>query len=206
MTTLPGTGEPAAHALARYRCFLPDLAGLAGLRRAGPGALDSNTFQCFPFWVEKIFPAGLKSGENRTVSSTPVAVRQRMGSAERFFQRSLYLLLVVGFTALAGTGKLDFLSLVLGGSALVLRGYHLLKKRRSYRIPERWTNYLTILYFLFYALDYFLLSQSFVSATVHMVLFIMVVKIFSVQRDRDLLYLQLLPFLIVLAPAVLTVH
>ena len=27
---------PAAHALARYRCFLPDLAGLAGLRRAGP--------------------------------------------------------------------------------------------------------------------------------------------------------------------------
>ena|GEM_PF-4682061 len=31
------TGRPAAHALARYRCFLPDLAGLAGLRRAGPG-------------------------------------------------------------------------------------------------------------------------------------------------------------------------
>src|SRR5437762_2415468 len=89
-----------------------------------------------------------------------------MGSAERFFQRSLYLLLVVGFTALAGTGHLDFLSLVLGGSALVLRGYHLLKKKRSYRIPERWTNYLTILYFLFYALDYFLLSQSFVSGAV----------------------------------------
>jgi hypothetical protein len=36
------TGEPAAHALARCRCFLPDLAGLAGLRRAGPGAIDSN--------------------------------------------------------------------------------------------------------------------------------------------------------------------
>ncbi len=33
-----GTGHPAAHALARYRCFLPDLAGLAGLRRAGPGS------------------------------------------------------------------------------------------------------------------------------------------------------------------------
>jgi len=31
------TGEPTAHALARYRCFLPDLAGLAGLRRVGPG-------------------------------------------------------------------------------------------------------------------------------------------------------------------------
>jgi Uma2 family endonuclease len=31
------TGRPTAHALARYRCFLPDLAGLAGLRRVGPG-------------------------------------------------------------------------------------------------------------------------------------------------------------------------
>src|SRR5581483_11619535 len=28
--------KPAAHARARYRCFLPDLAGLAGMRRAGP--------------------------------------------------------------------------------------------------------------------------------------------------------------------------
>jgi hypothetical protein len=38
------TGYPAAHALARYRCFLPDLAGLAGLRRAGPGIFNSNIF------------------------------------------------------------------------------------------------------------------------------------------------------------------
>jgi hypothetical protein len=28
--------RPTAHARARYRCFLPDLAGLAGRRRAGP--------------------------------------------------------------------------------------------------------------------------------------------------------------------------
>ena len=34
------TGEPTAHARARYRCFLPDLAGLAGLRRVGPGTLQ----------------------------------------------------------------------------------------------------------------------------------------------------------------------
>src|SRR5271163_1284561 len=31
------TGGPTAHTLARCRCFLPDLAGLAGLRRVGPG-------------------------------------------------------------------------------------------------------------------------------------------------------------------------
>ena len=28
--------RPTAHARARYRCFLPDLAGLARVRRAGP--------------------------------------------------------------------------------------------------------------------------------------------------------------------------
>jgi len=33
----PDTGEPTAHALAHYRCFLPDLAGFTGLHRAGPG-------------------------------------------------------------------------------------------------------------------------------------------------------------------------
>ena len=126
------------------------------------------------------------------------------GSAERYFQWSLYLLLVTGFAALAGTGKLDFLSLAVVVPALLLRGHHLFKGN-SFTIPERWTNYLTILYFIVYGLDYFYLSQGFVSATVHLVLFIMVVKIFSVQRERDLLYLAVLSFLMVLAAAVLTV-
>ena len=35
------TGRPTAPILARYRCFLPDLAGLAGLRRVGPGTEES---------------------------------------------------------------------------------------------------------------------------------------------------------------------
>jgi hypothetical protein len=34
---IKSAGLPTAHVLARYRCFLPDLAGLAGLRRVGPG-------------------------------------------------------------------------------------------------------------------------------------------------------------------------
>ena len=34
--------RPTAHARARYRCFLPDLAGLAGVRRAGP--MPDSTF------------------------------------------------------------------------------------------------------------------------------------------------------------------
>jgi len=132
------------------------------------------------------------------------AAKVSPGSAERFFQWSLYLLVVVGFTALMGTNKLDLPSLVLVLPALLLR-VTLLLMRKSFVISERWTTYLTILYFAFYAADYFYFSQSFISATVHMVLFSMVIKVFSVRRDRDLLYLAVLSFLMVLAAAVLTV-
>lgn len=137
-------------------------------------------------------------------SSVPVP-NPRSGSADRFFQWSLYLLLVTGFSALLSTNHLDFPSLVLVVPALLLRGYFLMTGRQA-MLPERWTTYLTLIYFAFYAADYFYLSQSFVFATVHMVLFSVVVKIFSVRRERDLMYLAILSFLLVLSAAVLTVQ
>jgi protein-glutamine gamma-glutamyltransferase len=135
---------------------------------------------------------------------TAVYEPQRRGSAEKFFQASLYLLLVTGFAALTSTGKLDLPSLAIVAPALLIRGLHLVRGK-SVMISERWTTYLTLFYFAFYAADYLFISQSFINATVHLVLFSMVVKIFSVQRDRDLLYLAVLSFLMVLAAAVLTV-
>ncbi|HKD13845.1 MAG TPA: transglutaminaseTgpA domain-containing protein [Candidatus Angelobacter sp.] len=138
------------------------------------------------------------------MASIPAAARPHITIAEKFFQGSLYLLVVMGFCALASTSKLDAFSVVLVAFALLLRGYHLYRGT-TISIPERLTSYLTLFYLIFFALDYFFLSQGFVSATVHMVLFIMVIKIFSVQRDRDLLYLAVLSFLMVLAAAVLTV-
>ena len=126
------------------------------------------------------------------------------GSAERFFQWSLYLLLVTGFMALMGTNSLDAPSLVVVIPALLVRAY-LMLMRKSFTISERWTTYITIVYFAFYAFDYFYISQSFIGATVHMVLFSMVIKVFSVRRDRDLVYLAILSFLMLLAAAVLTI-
>jgi transglutaminase-like putative cysteine protease len=123
---------------------------------------------------------------------------------ERYYEISLYLLIVTGFTTLASTGKLDAFSVVFFAAALVLRGY-LLLQRRTVIIPVRWTNYLTFVYVLFYLADFFLLSDSFVTATVHLILLIMAVKIFSVERYRDHLYLAALSFGMVLMAAVLTV-
>jgi transglutaminase-like putative cysteine protease len=135
------------------------------------------------------------------IARTPA---RRTGSAERFFQWSLYLLVVTGFVALMGTNKLDLPSLFLVLPALLYRGY-LLLMHREFVLPERWTTWLTLIYFVFYAADFFYFSQSFIGATVHMVLFSLVVKVFSVRRDRDLVYLAVLSFLMLLAAAVLTV-
>ena len=123
---------------------------------------------------------------------------------ERFFDASLYLLIATGFLTLASTGKLDLLSLLFIAAALIVRGV-LLVRGLEFKLSERYTNYATLFYVLFYAADFFLLSGNFVYATIHLVLFIMAIKMFSARRQRDNLYLALLAFLMVLAAAVLTV-
>jgi len=123
---------------------------------------------------------------------------------ERYFNVALYMLVLTGFGALASTGGLDLPAVVLVSLALTLRGYQLLA-RRELAIPERWTTFLTLIYVFVYAADYFFFSRSFLGATVHLVLFAMVVRLFSLQRTRDHYMLALLSFLMVLAASILTV-
>src|SRR3954470_13054753 len=132
------------------------------------------------------------------------APNQTQIAVERFFQTSLYLLVLSGFMLLASTGRLDVLSMLVVSAALVIRGI-LLIRSREFTIPEQWTNYFTIAYVAFYALDFLLISRSFINATVHLTLFSMAVKLFGVYRERDNIYLALLAFGMVLSAAVLTV-
>jgi transglutaminase-like putative cysteine protease len=123
---------------------------------------------------------------------------------ERYFDVALYLLVLTGFGTLASTGGLDLVAVVVVGCALLVRGYHLIT-HQQFVIPERWTTYLTLLYIAIYFADYFFVSGSFLVATVHLVLFGMVIRLFSLQRARDHFMLAVLSFLMVLAAAVLTV-
>lgn len=123
---------------------------------------------------------------------------------ERYFSVALYMLVLSGFGALASTGGLDLSAVVLVSLALALRGYQLLT-RIEFAIPERWTTILTVIYVAVYAADYFYFSRGFLAATVHLVLFTMVVRLFSLQKTRDHYMLAVLSFLMVLAAAVLTV-
>src|SRR5215471_11492294 len=123
---------------------------------------------------------------------------------ERYFELCLYLLLLAGFGTLASTGGLDWPFTVFVIGAFIVRGYFLAKNRPA-TLPERWTTTLTLAYAAFYLLEYFSLGRGFLRATVHLVLFVAVMRLFSVQRERDRFMLAVLSFLMVLAAAVLTV-
>jgi len=124
---------------------------------------------------------------------------------ERYFQVALYLMMLSGFATLAQTGQVDPLTVLLMVGALTVRGYFLLTKH-PFLLGDRSTKLLTIAFAAFYPVDLFLISGTFVSATVHLVLALMVVRIFSARRDRDHVFLAILSFLLVLAASVLTVN
>lgn len=122
----------------------------------------------------------------------------------RYFDVVLYLLIFTGFATLASTGRLDLATVIFVTGALLYRGY-MLARRQELFLSERWTNVLTIACVGFYIADEFLISRAFLGATVHLVLFVMLVRLFSAQKDRDHYFLAVLSFLMVLAAAVLTV-
>lgn len=123
---------------------------------------------------------------------------------ERYFQLSLFAMVVTGFLVLAGTGKLDMMSVAAVGIGLLLRARQIYSGR-SFLISERTTTRLTLAYVVFYLVDFWMISRDFVQATVHLVILVMLTKLFSVHRERDNVYLAVISFLMVLAAAILTV-
>jgi len=123
----------------------------------------------------------------------------------RYFELALYMMVLCGFGTLAQTGQLDPPTVLLVIVALVARGY-LILKRKTFILGEKLTQTITLAFTVFYLVDFFWVSGSFVSATVHLVLALMVVRLFSAHRDRDYVFLAILSFLAVLAASVLTVN
>ncbi len=121
------------------------------------------------------------------------------------FEAALCLLLAIGFATLASTGSLDLQTLLLVSAGLLYRGY-LIWQGRQLLLPVFWTTTLTVGCAAFYLADYLLFSGSFLKATVHLVLFVMLIRLFSAQKDRDYYFLGVLAFLMLLASAALTIQ
>jgi protein-glutamine gamma-glutamyltransferase len=120
------------------------------------------------------------------------------GRAGQFFEISLVLLLANGFFALLFAGGLDPLISLGMGAALLLRLLQALDVVR-FELPKWAVTLLSLLYVVFYPLDYLLISRAFVPATVRMMFFFTAVKLLGARTGRDYFYLGLLAFLHLLA-------
>src|SRR5215467_15477532 len=144
------------------------------------------------------------------VWSNKIAIMARVetsapNSVERFFQLSLLGLVASGYLAVAGSGYLDTATIVLTAAGLLLRALWICGLVHL-EISERMTNLVTVGYAVFFVLDYFLLSKDFLSATVHLLFFLAVIKILTARTNRDYLYTAIIAFLELLAAAILSVN
>jgi hypothetical protein len=141
---------------------------------------------------------------------------QPLAAVHRYFEISLFLLITTGVCTLISTGILDLLSVVF---ALLALG---IKAGRYWRghgpeISANAAKWLTIAYFLFFPFDLWIFSRALASgspspalfaallAAIHLLLFAMVVRLFSATTTRDYLFLAMLAFSMMLVAAILTV-
>jgi hypothetical protein len=131
-------------------------------------------------------------------------------SVQRYFEISLLLTLGTGFLTVATTGKLDPVSIVVFCGALIVKLWSHLRGL-DYSLAPKTVTRISIFYIFFYGLDFLIFASGpspidrMLTATVHLVLFTAVIKIFSARTHRDYGYLATLSFLMMLASAVLTV-
>ncbi len=124
---------------------------------------------------------------------------------ERFFQFSLLGLVASGYLAVAGSGYLDTPTVLLTATGLLLRAV-LICGWVELEISDRLATRATIVYSAFYVADYLALSREFLSATVHLVFFLAVVKVLTAKTSRDHLYTAVIAFLELVAAAILSVN
>ncbi|MGH9352831.1 MAG: DUF3488 domain-containing protein, partial [Terriglobia bacterium] len=136
--------------------------------------------------------------------------QQKHISVQRYFEISLLLMLGTAFLTLATTRKLDTVSILLFSAALGIKLWSYARGESGYRLQPRTVTRLSLAYLVFFVCDLVFLgnggpSERMLPATVHLILFITVIKILSARRYRDYGTLAALSFLMMLVSAVLTV-
>jgi len=127
----------------------------------------------------------------------------RWTAANRFFEYSLLGMLLSGYLAVAGSGYLDLPTAVLAALGLLARAF-MVAGWLNWDLPQRRVTQLTLVYICFYPADWLYLSLDFLTATVHLVFFLAIVKTLTAATDRDYLYLKTIAFLQLLAASILS--
>ncbi len=123
----------------------------------------------------------------------------------QYFKASSYCLIASGFAAIAATGRIDWISVVLFSVAFA-GSWFIDTVRLRQAIPAWVLRYLALAYLPFFAIDYKLLSHSYAIIVLHLVFFAAAVKLLTFSRDCDYLLLYLISFAELLAASTLTVN
>ena len=143
-----------------------------------------------------LWPAG-----SSVASHWPII--EKMGAVERFYQLAVLGLVASGYAGVALTGYLDTPTLVFMGLALLARALQVFGVIRLV-LPARLVEMCALGCILYYPVDYLFLSRDFLLATVHLVIFLAVLKILSARTQRDHFYALSIAFLELLASAILS--
>jgi hypothetical protein len=148
------------------------------------------------------------------ISAEPIPVH--LSAIRRHFEISLYFMLLTGVLTLVSTGKLDLLTMLVLPAAMLFKGYRWWHGKGP-ELSNRHATWLTVAYFVFFPFDLWIISRMLANgaqnpglyaallATVHLMLFATVIRLFSATTIRDYLFLTMMGFTSMLAAAILTV-
>src|SRR5439155_16959875 len=124
---------------------------------------------------------------------------------QRYFQISCHALMISAFSGLALTGRLDSPAIVIFTIGLGVSVYWTVKGLPA-PLSSHGAFVLSSAYIFFFLFDSAIISRSFIPASIHLVLFLQLLKLFQEKTDKDYLYLIILSFLQILAASSLTVN
>jgi len=141
---------------------------------------------------------------------------QPLAAVHRYFEVSLFLLITTGVCTLISTGTLDPFSTVVPLAALGTKAVRYWRGHGP-ELSASAAKWLTVGYFAFFPADLWILSRELAAgsaspalfaallAAIHLMLYAMMVRLFSATTTRDYLFLAMLAFAMMLVAAILTV-
>ena len=144
------------------------------------------------------------------------APRASLSALVRYSEISLYLLLANGVASLVWTGKLDPVSSTLAPLALAIKGWRYALGKPP-ELSHRQATWAVSIYIFFFPVDVLFISRAFVAGTpnywlyaalhaaIHLMLYVMIMRLYSARTSRDLLFLSMMALAALLASAILTI-
>ena len=123
-----------------------------------------------------------------------------LAAVERHYQIALLGLVTSGYLAVLTGGMLDRPAAILTGLALLAQTLIVFGLLR-WTPPKRFEGIAGLCYLAFFPIDWYFLSQDWIAAPIHLLLFLVALRLFTAKTPRDYRFVQTLALLQMLAAA-----